>query len=328
GIAIEGFDAPTNQSTPNIHNGGDRRSSLLSKQPSNLSGYSLPVTSTAMVMGKTSSLPKSLRVAPAAGGISATLPSMSHGRTSFGIAAQDVIAEDENEIDAVQPAPEPAAAAAGKIADDGSVGSREIEFSADILDTAQLTGAGSVGRPWAAGSVFNRSSTSLSGKRAVRGSTLGQNLTDELHRIREDLARSRRDDASSRRSWQSTVALGMRKPWMRHESARSETALDKPGSLGQHSAAAVLEQASLDDVTPGLSDLPAGWEQTNPRPMTAYHNRTSRWFGGHKKHAASDAQPKDDSAVVLSGSPQSTSHSLTSRFNMKLGKLKKTFKHN
>ncbi|KAJ2856993.1 hypothetical protein J3B02_001290, partial [Coemansia erecta] len=101
------------------------------------------------------------------------------------------------------------AAEAARIHKENGWGQLELKKEKDALE-----------QPWAKQHRHSASALSLSGgKWSQRGSTLGQQLTDELQRVREVLARSRRDDKAERRSWQVGDSVvpqpSAKRPWSR-----------------------------------------------------------------------------------------------------------------
>ncbi|KAI8322051.1 hypothetical protein GQ54DRAFT_297648 [Martensiomyces pterosporus] len=360
GIAA-GFDSGDNRPASEVSSAA-RQSVVLNKQRSSLSGYSLPAATAvaAMAVSHTGSLPRSLRMSP---DVQTFMPASSQRsphspqQHPLGFAKGEAIAEDEDEEAAsshsdsdgevfgyahgkeVAAVDDAVHTATGALAV-GDGGQREVQYTEDILDTAQLH---SGGHPWAKNRVYSASASSLTGiRRTMRGSTLGQKLTDELHKLREDLARSRNEgEKAERRSWQVGTSFSPRRPWMRHENTKSETALPQKladaGSInGQDSHLRTIEDGD-EEVRAGVANLPPGWERSaNPRPMTTYQPRSSRWFGkssGGKlfhgwNHGQQQQQQSNDDAAVISASPQSNgASSLSTRLNHQFGKLKKTFKH-
>ncbi|KAJ2456444.1 hypothetical protein GGF42_003239, partial [Coemansia sp. RSA 2424] len=190
-------------------------------------------------------------------------------------------------------------------------------------------------RPWAMNRAHSASAASLaSSRRAPRGSTLGQQLTDELHMLREDLARSRREyDKVERRSWQVGDPAAVQQPWVRHENTMSDTALpQKLNGLRPDSANGqggdTNEIATHDETT----KVPSPWSYADrQRPMSTQQLYTSRWFGKGSSSRMFHArqQSKDDvTAAQQPASPHSIhATSLSSRISNKLGKLKRSFKH-
>ncbi|KAJ1903348.1 hypothetical protein LPJ81_003109, partial [Coemansia sp. IMI 209127] len=159
-----------------------------------------------------------------------------------------------------------------------------------------------MGRPWARNSEYNPSTTSLgSHRKTQRGSTLGQQLTEEMHNLRMGLARAQRDnsDRTPRQSWQGGNAPPIQQPWLRKESALSDTALphkletlqrltagaDANGgsrgvgdpSNGNQGFLDALAAAGRGDVAPKMV---SSWSFTdNQRPLSIQPQRRSRWFG-------------------------------------------------
>ncbi|KAJ2739425.1 hypothetical protein GGI20_006109 [Coemansia sp. BCRC 34301] len=173
-----------------------------------------------------------------------------------------------------------------------------------------------------------------SSRRAPRGSTLGQQLTDELHILREDLARSRREyEKAERHSWQVGNSVAVQQPWVRHENTVSDTALPqklnglRTDSANGHSGD-INEVVAHDETTKVASPWSYADKQ---RPMSTQQLHTSRWFGkGSASRVFHDRQrSKDDMAAEQQpASPQSVhATSLSSRIGNRLGKLKRSFKH-
>ncbi|KAJ2617590.1 hypothetical protein H4S08_000231 [Coemansia sp. RSA 1365] len=207
------------------------------------------------------------------------------------------------------------------------------------------------GCPWLSNRQYSVSNTSVnSNRRACRGSTLGQQLTDELQKVREDIARSRRDyDRAARRSWQVGDPLAVPRPWMHHESTLSDTALPQGPGDSTHPAAALPVAATLsrnnsDDVaTHSDAKLPSSWSFSDKqRPQSSQNYRVPRWltkgtdFASRNVTSASSrlshawlpskngASSMD--AVAVSTHPPIAGSSLSSRINNKFGKLKRTLK--
>ncbi|KAJ2909408.1 hypothetical protein GGI21_001915, partial [Coemansia aciculifera] len=201
-----------------------------------------------------------------------------------------------------------------------------------MLESGQANGDSSK-RPWAMNHARSTSAVSLaSSRRAPRGSTLGQQLTDELHMLREDLARSRREhEKAERRSWQVGDPAAVQQPWVRHENTMSDTALpQKLNSLRADSANDLGDGA--DDVDKH-SKVTLPWLHSNKqRPMSTQQLHTSKWFGmggSSSRVFHGRQQSRDDVADVQQpASPQSVHvTSLSTRIGNKLGKLKQSFKH-
>ncbi|KAJ1965306.1 hypothetical protein GGI12_000866, partial [Dipsacomyces acuminosporus] len=259
-----------------------KQPATLNKQRSSLSGYSLPVSTAAAAMSPnhTGSLPRLVRISqdlqiPASG--SAQHSPHSPRQQSIGFDRHAAIAENCYEDDAHAEENENSNTGASGVEDFGYGVAKDVD---DIIDPAQLHNGG---RPWAENRVYSASASSLTGiRRAMRGSTLGQSLTDELHKLREDLARSRKEDErSDRRSWQVGTSVDVLKPWIQNESTKSETALPQKFAdarePGRRSTSRLREIDSTDKAHTELVNLPTDWEcSSKPRPMTAYQPRTSR----------------------------------------------------
>ncbi|KAI9477369.1 hypothetical protein LPJ78_001796 [Coemansia sp. RSA 989] len=184
----------------------------------------------------------------------------------------------------------------------------------------------SIGRPWLANRQYSSSTTSVnSRKHAHRGSTLGQQLTDELQRVREDIARTRQE--AERRSWQLGDPPVPQKPWMRHENALSDTALQTPQqpATNPHQQQQRQQSSFSENINHGIAGgdepkLPSSWSYSDkPRPMSTQNHRFSRWFGMPLRLDSSSAD-----AVPSPSQPLGTS--LSSRINSKFGRLKRTLK--
>ncbi|KAJ2786959.1 hypothetical protein GGI15_001120 [Coemansia interrupta] len=199
----------------------------------------------------------------------------------------------------------------------------------------RVDGAQDPERPWAAQRTYSASTSSLNGaaRRTQRGSTLGQQLTDELQRVRGTLARYADGGKSERRSWQvgdHVPAAGQ--PWVSHqENALSESALPKAtaDAPGMH--------VRTGDVESRESAHPSSWTYADKqRPFSTQYLRASRWFtkrlggaGGAEdgNRVAYTRSQSTEEVVPASISPHSTmSFSFSSRLNNKLGKLKRSFK--
>ncbi|KAJ2846098.1 hypothetical protein GGI22_006348, partial [Coemansia erecta] len=116
-----------------------------------------------------------------------------------------------------------------------------------------------MGRPWARNSEYNPSTTSLgSHRKTQRGSTLGQQLTEEMHNLRIGLARAQRDnsDRTPRQSWQGGNAPpAVQQPWLRKESALSDTALPHKLETLQRLTAGADANSNIREVgDPGNSN--------------------------------------------------------------------------
>ncbi|KAJ2162657.1 hypothetical protein GGF46_000530 [Coemansia sp. RSA 552] len=219
--------------------------------------------------------------------------------------------------------------AAGKVKGGDSVAGSEEQPGAD----GQPDG---MGRPWLSNRQYSASTVSVGSRRhGQRGSTLGQQLTDELQRVREDIARTRLDnERAERRSWQVGDPPAMLRPWI-HESTLSDTALVR-GSLDPQDpaarAAALLTQAGDSDaVTHGSSPrIKSSWSYPSKqeRPVsTQHHHRVSRWFGRAPEGSALHGLGADsESADAAIPTAQPSSSSLSARINNKFGKLKRTLK--
>ncbi|KAJ1722097.1 hypothetical protein LPJ53_003466 [Coemansia erecta] len=213
----------------------------------------------------------------------------------------------------------------------------------DKVDTAK-----DVERPWATQRTYSASTSSLNGaaRRTQRGSTLGQQLTDELQRVREGLARSRfEDEKSERRSWQVGDDIPpVKQPWVKHqENTLSESALSKAtvDAAGMNTISAHIRAGDIDS---GDSLHPSSWTYADKqRPLSTQYLRAPRWITKHLGGAGnggggSNAEmggsrmiytrsQSTEEVAPASTSPQSTkSFSFSSRLNTKLGKLKRSFK--
>ncbi|KAJ1812476.1 hypothetical protein LPJ56_003852 [Coemansia sp. RSA 2599] len=198
------------------------------------------------------------------------------------------------------------------------------------------------GRPWTKQHKHSASTSSLNGgKWSQRGSTLGQQLTDELQKVREVLARSRHNDKAERRSWQvgdSVPQPPAKRPWVKHqENTVSESALLKKASDGGASGtASARAHIAGHGESQGLH--PSSWSfAEKQRPMSTQYQRASRWLtkgfsggGGSGADRGDTALPQSrskDDVAAMSTSPQSAkSLSFSSKLNMKLGKLKRSLK--
>ncbi|KAJ2499784.1 hypothetical protein GGH96_003217 [Coemansia sp. RSA 1972] len=177
------------------------------------------------------------------------------------------------------------------------------------------------GMPWLNNRQYSMSTTSVnSRKHAKRGSTLGQQLTEELQRVRENIARTRRE--TDRRSWQVGDPPAAQQPWMHHEVTLSETALpttQAPDTRYPHPFNDHEDVAAQSDAP----KLPSSWSYSDKqRPMSTQNYRISRWFG---KPPKPDTSSVDAVPGVSASQPMATS--MSSRINNKFGKLKRTFKH-
>ncbi|KAI9502841.1 hypothetical protein BX070DRAFT_153363 [Coemansia spiralis] len=248
-----------------------------------------------------------------------------------------------------------------KLAMDGNLiveGDTESEgTSDDDNEPKQSRDLESVGRPWAKDREYSPSASSLnSHRRTQRGSTLGQQLTDELQKLREDIARARRDnERTERRSWQVGDPVLMQQPWTYKENTLSESALPQklqtlqkltagadaavPKSLIGNDIHNAGEEANNDEVPRFQSSWSYNEKQ---RPLSVQPQRKTRWFGKSNGVSADDGsntpslhastqQLKENSPATIPNTPvlQQNNHgqSLSTRFNAKFGKLKKTFKH-
>ncbi|KAJ1842203.1 hypothetical protein LPJ70_003915 [Coemansia sp. RSA 2708] len=177
------------------------------------------------------------------------------------------------------------------------------------------------GRPWLASRQYSASTASVnSRKHAHRGSTLGQQLTEELQRVREDIARTRRDsERGDRRSWQVGDPPPAQQPWANRDSALSESAL--PAALPP-AASNPLPCRHYDDAHSDAPKLPSSWSYSDkPRPLSTQNYRLSRWFGRPLKPDSSSAD-----AIPAASASQPIPASLSSRLNGKLARLKRSFK--
>ncbi|KAJ2797941.1 hypothetical protein H4R20_005003 [Coemansia guatemalensis] len=213
---------------------------------------------------------------------------------------------------------------------------------------AQPDGAGC---PWLSNRQYSVSTTSVNSHRhAHRGSTLGQQLTDELQKVREDIARSRRDyDRAARRSWQVGDPLAVPRPWVHHESTLSDTALPQDSGVAPHAAAVLPVAATIsrndsdDAITHSDAKLPSSWSFSDKqRPQSSHNYRLPRWLGkstdaaprnitsasSRLSHAWPPSKPSGSSidAVATSTHPPIAGSSLSSRINNKFGRLKRTLK--
>ncbi|KAJ1666940.1 hypothetical protein IW140_003358 [Coemansia sp. RSA 1813] len=226
--------------------------------------------------------------------------------------------------------------------DDGSNSRSNAPSPQQVADYAE-----EMGRPWARHSEYNPSTTSLgSHRKTQRGSTLGQQLTEEMHQLRMGLARAQRDN--DRQSWQpGNNAPLAQQPWLRKENALSDTALphkletlqkltagaananhsSTAGGPGNNSFLDALAAAELGAEAPKMV---SSWSFTdNQRPHSIQPQRRSRWFG---KGNGLPANNSSNTNIPLHAPPSDDTHanhgssSFSSRFNAKLGKLKKTLK--
>ncbi|KAJ2517520.1 hypothetical protein H4217_003917 [Coemansia sp. RSA 1939] len=218
----------------------------------------------------------------------------------------------------------------------------------------QVDLAKEMGRPWARDSEYNPSSTSLgSNRKTQRGSTLGQQLTEELHQLRMGLAHAKRDnDRVARQSWQpGSAVLPVQQPWLHKESTLSDTALphklDTLNKLSSGAAAVNGSSAAVAGPRINLLDAIAAVEQgaeapkmtsswsftDEQRPQSTQPQRRSRWFGKGANGLSANAGSNPSLHSPMQDSAKDDAHpihgsSLSSRFNAKLGKLKKTLKPN
>ncbi|KAJ2818838.1 hypothetical protein IWW50_005674 [Coemansia erecta] len=182
------------------------------------------------------------------------------------------------------------------------------------------------GMPWLNNRQYSVSTTSVnSRKHAKRGSTLGQQLTEELQRVREDIARTRREnERAERRSWQVGDPSTIRQPWMHNDIALSETALpNAPPSPTRHPQSHSFNVHHDAAAQSDVHKLPSSWSYSDkPRPMSTHNYRFSRWFGKPPKPDSSSVD-----AIAMASASQPMATSVSSRINSKFGKLKWTFKH-
>ncbi|KAJ2824173.1 hypothetical protein GGI24_003482 [Coemansia furcata] len=309
------------------------RSAIPLKRRSNLSSaYSgQPAMRGSIATNRTSSLPQSLKlVTDHSDAILINQQQIQLVPYSFD--ASEAIGEGSGENDGVE-------LSIGDSTDSSSMRRRQnTNHALAILESGQADSLSK--RPWAMNRAHSASALSLaSSRRAPRGSMLGQQLTDELHMLRDNLARSRREyEKAERRSWQVGDPAVVQQPWVRHESTMSDTALpQKLSSLRPDSAndqgGDINEMTTQDETT----KVSSPWSYTDKqRPMSTQQLHTSKWFGKGSNSRLFHArqQSKDDvtaataAAVPQPASPQSVhSTSLSSRINNQLGKLKRSFKH-
>lgn len=198
------------------------------------------------------------------------------------------------------------------------------------------------GKPWMFTRGYSESATSLnSNRRAMRGSTLGQQLADELHMLREGIARSQKEkEKADRRSWQiGALPTAISRPWLRNENVRSDPALPERRQVSQ---TMVNFQDSSDSreqrpiTSSGIGQKLAHTGSSKSRPISIQPKRASRWFASNKKviSGKEDNVSLSDMAaasvdVDVDGQSTSTGgefpKSLSSRINSKFGRLKRTF---
>ncbi|KAJ2099626.1 hypothetical protein IW146_009737, partial [Coemansia sp. RSA 922] len=305
------------------------RSAFPLKRRSNLSSgcSGQPAMRGSIATNRTSSLPQSLKLVT--DNPDPILINQQHQLVSYSFDASEAIGEGSGENDDGE-------LSIGNSADSSSKRRQDASHALAVLESGQADGT--TKRPWAMNRAHSASALSLaSSRRAPRGSMLGQQLTDELHMLRDNLARSRREyEKSERRSWQVGDPPAVQQPWVRHENTMSDTALpQKLSSLRPDSANGqggdVNEVTTQDETT----KVPSPWSYVDKqRPMSTQQPRTSKWFakGSNSRVFHARQQSKDDiapgAAAVQPASPQSVhSTSLSSRISNQLGKLKRTFKH-
>ncbi|KAJ2493870.1 hypothetical protein IWW37_000256 [Coemansia sp. RSA 2050] len=284
-----------------------------------------PAMKGSVATNRTSSLPLSLKLA-----IDHADPVLISLPVKYSFDANEAIGEGSGEND------DGAEQSIGDSADSSSKRRQDTGHALAMLESGQA--GSSSKRPWAMNRAHSASAMSLaSSRRTPRGSTLGQQLTDELHVLRDNLARSRREhEKSERRSWQVGDPPAVQQPWVRRDNTLSDTALpQKLGSLRPDSANGhsgdINEVATQDETT----KVPSPWSHAGKqRPMSTQHLRTTKWFGkGSNSQVFHARQQSKDSAsattsAVQPASPQSVhSTSLSSRISNQLGKLKRSFKH-
>ncbi|KAJ2555268.1 hypothetical protein EV175_002314 [Coemansia sp. RSA 1933] len=209
-----------------------------------------------------------------------------------------------------------------------------------------------IGRPWARRSEYNPSTTSLgSHRKTQRGSTLGQQLTEEMHNLRMELALAQRgSDRTPRQSWQAGSVPPIQQPWLRKESALSDTALPHKLETLQKLTAGVAAGGSGRDIGTSNNNnnnigflealaaaergaeapkMVSSWSftESQQRPLSIQPQRRSRWFG--KASGVPVNHSSNPSLQPLSDDSQQANHgslSFSSRFNARFGKLKNTFK--
>ncbi|KAJ2406482.1 hypothetical protein GGI10_005205 [Coemansia sp. RSA 2530] len=329
GGAVAGGTDPVEPSLSEMSSAANNaRPAIPQKQrPGLSSGYSgQPATKGSVATNRTSSLPQSLELAmDHADPILTSLP------VKYSLDASEPIDEGSGEND-----DDEAEQSIGNSAESSSKRRQDTGHALATLESGQA--GGSSKRPWAMNRAHSASALSLaSSRRAPRGSTLGQQLTDELHMLRDNLARSRREnEKSERRSWQVGDPPAVQQPWVRHDNTLSDTALPqklaslRPDSANGHGGD-INEVATQDETT----KVPSPWSHAGKqRPMSTQQLRTSKWFGmGSSSQVFHARQQSKDSAsatvsAVQPASPQSVhSTSLSSRISNQLGKLKRSFKH-
>ncbi|KAJ2860740.1 hypothetical protein GGH94_005332 [Coemansia aciculifera] len=308
------------------------RSAIPLKRRSNLSSgcSGQPAMRGSIATNRTSSLPQSLKlVTDNPDPILINQQQQQHHQlVSYSFDASEAIGEGSGENDDGE-------LSLGNSADSSSKRRQDASRALAILESGQADSTSK--RPWAMNRAHSASALSLaSSRRAPRGSMLGQQLTDELHMLRDNLARSRREyEKAERRSWQVGDPSAVQQPWVRHENTMSDTALpQKLSSLRPDSANGqggdINEVATQDETT----KVPSPWSYVDKqRPMSTQQLRASKWFGKGSSSRVFHArqQSKDDvtaAAAVQPASPQSVhSTSLSSRISNQLGKLKRSFKH-
>ncbi|KAJ2769763.1 hypothetical protein IWQ57_002966 [Coemansia nantahalensis] len=153
--------------------------------------------------------------------------------------------------------------------------------AADGVEPAVLDRAsGEAGRPWLRDQDYSVSDSSLStNRRAKRGSALGQQLTEDLQRVRREIARERREaDMSVRHSWQIGTLEAVPRPWMRDVHTLSDSALAKEAQVASQAAAATANNAVAHSDVPETQ--PAWPFASRARPMSTQNNhRLSRLYG-------------------------------------------------
>ncbi|KAJ2686625.1 hypothetical protein H4R19_006695, partial [Coemansia spiralis] len=145
--------------------------------------------------------------------------------------------------------------------------------------------SGGAGRPWLQNRDYSVSESSLSTnhRRAKRGSALGQQLTEDLQRVRKEIARERREsDLVARHSWQVGTLEAVPRPWMRDENTLSDSALARdarPARQGDAPAGcASVNSAAAHSDMPG--SRPSWSFSIRPRPVSTQNGRRfSLWHG-------------------------------------------------
>ncbi|KAJ1999619.1 hypothetical protein GGI04_004306 [Coemansia thaxteri] len=307
-----------------VAGGTDLAEASLSATSSAANARSAKVES--MATNRTSSLSQSLRLHAADRLDSAAAPQQAQRGLSASHAFPVGIVVDESGDSEGDEGPKEARSSAG-----GSSSSNKRQQDTNYA-LAMLESVVPGGR-WAMNRAHSSSALSLKSSRfAARGSTLGQQLTDELHVLRESLARSRQEhEKAERRSWQVGDLPATRRPWVCHETTMSDTALPQRLSSLQPAPSserdAGLEAAAPDEAT----QVPSSWlphaGRQQQRPVSTQQPRTSRWFGKGSSGLLSPARRNSkDNAAVPPAQPTHAS-SLSARINNQLGRLKMSRKN-